>query len=802
MKRLSAIILMILSLLASAAAASELVKISKTDRQDSVQVYFSFDKTPEFTSTRNERRIDLEFFDTSSAPALSIIPPDDNIVKILPRPGKDRYALSLFFRYRPQRYTLTKSSDGNVVLEVLLGNEYSKSYQSLADKLKGLTLLERNASESSNPQLISPYTRDWMSFFSQYESSLAIHAPVKFHSPPFPIISLLPPGYKDNIRLLTPEMLELANQNLWDNLSEELLLTIKNTQDIESKKILALAYGEVLSKSGNFEDGYKQLYLLKEQYSDELLGTYAGYLLNHLVAVNGDAYSAESGFEELETTISPALPLAPYFLLSQIEASLATGNYPKLNHLLLTDNIALPEQIAALIQIRQADYWYAIDQQIKAKAAYQLLSDSALLKTLPYSLSSSCNINYDHKKFEEAETCYTTLASLVSDKELIGLINYKKNMAKLRSGDKTSLIDAFSHIENAFPRTEAGYRAAIKRNDLLFLESKSWGQEVLANYSKIARDANRRPIREEAVFKHALVNAILGETPIAIQLLQNFLREFLIGDVRISAQALLIQLLPKEIKRLVDEKDYIHALVLAKKNKEFFENNWIDGKLLIDIADAYNQIGVYDEAQRLYLYLITVLPVNQREDLYLPMIKATFAHGSFSLVDDYAAQYFYNYPNGRFRNQILFLRLQSLVASDRLSEALRLLPDPLPNKKEVYELAVSLYFRLDNFSKCIGTAHKLAQMKSTLSPREQFMLAESLYQTGNSLESEQEFGAITEENDFYEQSLYRLAEFARQRGEEKKALSLFTKIVEREKNSLWKQYAERELQFAKISNRF
>ena len=92
-------------------------------------------------------------------------------------------------------------------------------------------------------------------------------------------------------------------------------------------------------------------------------------------------------------------------------------------------------------------------------------------------------------------------------------------------------------------------------------------------------------------------------------------------------------------------------------------------------------------------------------------------------------------------------------------------------------------------------------MKKSLSPLELFLFAESLYQTGKTDAAEQAFHAVTSDNDFYEQSLFRLAEIARLGGDEKKALSFFTKIAEIEKNSLWKQYAERELQFAKTSAR-
>ncbi len=291
----------------------------------------------------------------------------------------------------------------------------------------------------------------------------------------------------------------------------------KTLEDEETKKLLALTYGEVLSRGGKFEEAFRQLYLLKEQYSDELLGTYAKYLLIHLRSVYQDPYIADNAYRSLESAIGNTLPLAPYFLLSQIETALSTENYKRLNHLLLRHDVALPKQIEEMVQIRQADYWYAIDQPIKARAAYQLFSDSRVLPTLPFSLCGYCNVTYDQKKFRDAATCYNTLSTLISDKSLLGLIYYRENMSKLKMMDHTSLIDKFTHIENNFPRTKAAFRAAIKRNDLLFLQSKNWGRQAIENYGAIAKAADSRAIREEALFKQALVPAILGDTNMSIQ---------------------------------------------------------------------------------------------------------------------------------------------------------------------------------------------------------------------------------------------------------------------------------------------
>ena len=801
MKYLLVTIILALATFLPKAEASQLIKVTRLDAKDLVQIYFTFDKIPEFKTLNINRRIDLIFADSELSSSLDFFPADEDIVKILPRPTKDALILSLFFRYKPQNFKLSKSQDGKIVFETLLGNEYSKTYEELAKRLKGVGELNRATTDFSNPSLQSPYKKDWMSFFSSYESPVEINVSLKFTIPPFPVIRFLPPGMDANLQFLSPDIFEIAEKGGWVQLEDKLRAKLQQTEDIETQKILALTLGEVLLRKGDFDGAYRQLYLLKKQYPEELLGVYADFLLTHLKTKYQDAYIAEYEFQTLDSTLGNKSPLAPYLYVAQIEAALTSAKYDKLNKLLLRDDVALPGDLQEIVRIRCADYWHAIKQPVKAFAAYQLLADSTLLRTLPYSLNGYCSSLYQQRKFPEAASCYEQLADIVADKPPLGLIAYRKTMAKLKTQGGPTLLNDFSLIDNTYPDTEAGFRAAMKKNDLLYLQNKDVARQVLEKFGEIADDADNRPIREEALFKQILIHSQLGETEKSVEMLQQFLREFLTGDVRISAQALLIDLLPGEIKRLVDKGNYINALVLAKKNKDLFENNWINSKFLADIAEAYSRIGLFDEAQKLYLYLIEIMPVDLRELFYLPMIQSTFSQGNYSLVEDYSAQYFYNYPEGVNNKEILALRLQALLADERLKDALKLLPSPLPENQELYGIAASLYFRLDNYEKCLDTLKKLALLQIPLPTREQFMMAECLFQTGALQEAEVVFQTIPEEYSLYEQSLFRLASLERTKGNEEKALSLFKKIVETGKNPQWKNYAERELQFAEASNR-
>ena len=723
-------VILLINILLVDALGAQLQKVTRLDTKDLVQIYFTFDSLPVFKAISSNRRIDLIFSNSTLPPETTFFPTDEAIVKILPRPEKPDLIISLFFRYKPQNFTLTKTTDGKVVFQTLLSNEYSKTYEDLAKRLKGIGELNRLAADPANPLIRSPFRNDWMSFFSNFESPVPIAVPVKYTLPPFPIIRFLPPGLANNLQVLPAETLEPFTMKTRGQFGEMLTEKISQTEDQEARKLLALTLGEALLLQGDIEEAYKQLSDLRAQYKDEMLGAFADFLLIHLKAQYQAYDVADDAYQALESRLGKSNPLAPYLYLAQIESALASGQLKHLNELLNRDNIALPEDLQKIVQIHRADYWNAAKQPIKAYAAYQLLSDSNLLRTMPYSLNGYCSSLYEQKKYHDAVLCYEQLNTQVSEKSLQGIISFKKNLAKLKYEENQLIKNELAQIEKAYSGTEAGYRAGMKKADLEYIRNHDFARQAIEKYKEITENSAQRSIREEALFKQALIHSQLGESAQCVELLQQFLREFLTGDVRVSAQALLIDILPIEIKRLVDHQDFIKALVLAKKNKYFFQNNWINSKFLKDIAEAYHQVGLFDESQKLYLYLIEVTPFEQREELYLPMIQSTFDYGAYSLVEDYSSQYFYNYPQGKNSIEILIMRLQALIADQRLAEALKLLPAPLPENIALYSVASSLYYRTDDYGNCLNILKKLALLETPLPARERFLMAECLFQTG------------------------------------------------------------------------
>ena len=191
---------------------------------------------------------------------------DDKIVKILSQHKNNKTVLSFFFRYPPQKFDLVPNEKENkLVIRILLGNPYSAALPGLSSRLSGLTIVERTTKDFSNPYIASPYSADWRSFFKLYEAKLDISVPVQYTVLPFPAIQFLIPDREKNKELLGSEIESLARQHLWNAIPPLLLELLDTESDSEIKKMLAMTYGDVLLRAGQFSDAYKQLYLLAQE---------------------------------------------------------------------------------------------------------------------------------------------------------------------------------------------------------------------------------------------------------------------------------------------------------------------------------------------------------------------------------------------------------------------------------------------------------------------------------------------------------------------------------------------------------
>jgi len=782
--------------------SSELYKMSKSGDKDSVQVYLSFDQVPTYENKLNGKRLDIILRDTRVSEKTSIFKENDKIVKVLVRPDKNDSEISLFFRYVPQKIDLSTGVDNTLVADIELGNRFTKSYQEFSSRLDGVTILNRQITDFQNPLNESPYAFDWKTFFSSYESPVTITPAIRFHIPDFPSVRLLLPGKTENTAYIPAEALALAKEGAWDQAGKVIEDKISQQSNIEIQKLLALTYGEILLRTGNFEDAYRQLYLLKTRFAKEQTGQMAAYLLSLLTAIHGDPYTADFELRTLADSITRQTPLLPHLIISIAETSLATKQLDQMEKALAREDIGYPEELEYRRELRQADFLYATGKSVKAYVAYHLASKMNDLNSQPYSLNGLCDTLYNHKSYSQAAECYDKLAELVDDRALLGMSYYRAAMARLKYSEYyEDQINDFSRIEDAFAGTEAGFRAALKKTDLRYLSRKDWAKTALLYYRALAEKSMYRAVSEEAYFKEALLYHFAEQNSESIDLLMTFLRNFRSGPVRPSAQALLIQLLPDELKRLINDEDYTAALTLARQNRNLFDNNWVDVALISELGHSYHQLGLYSDALRIYLYLVEISTIEEKEKYILPLVKIFYEKGDFSSVEDYSTQYSYLYPDGADAQEILYLRLKSLLSSEQIGKALTLIPVPLPNEEDFRFLASSIYFRNNQFEDVISAVEPIVQDDKTIPDSQLFMLAESYFQMERYSEAKSLYDLIKDSDQFSNQTLFRLSQIAQMEGKSEQALEMINTLSRSKTDSLWKTFAEKEIQFQSLNEK-
>lgn len=777
--------------------AAVLERIAVADNRDLRQVFFTFSELPQYNQKVSGKRIDLRFFETEAAHDLITLPEDDRVVKMLRQRRDGTLIYSFFLRYPPQKVTVTDTGDKRLVLDITLGGN---RYTPIGKETSGDESLfaEHTTAGASNPLAASPYRKNWLFFFRDYETAIDPMAPMFFSLPPYPLIALMPPGREENVAAL-PENARRADASS-GVLAAVLLEAIGKEQDEEKKKLLALTYGETLLRTGEFNGAYKQLYLLADKYKDEQTGIFAAYLLCRLRAQYQDAALAYFTLRDLQKKVLPTNPLAPWFRLLQIETALASSGTKAAGELLQKDDVAFPPEVEELRYLRQGDYLATTGKDIQAFVRYNLAAPNSERRIQPFSQNAYCNILYTHRQFADAATCYGQLAEIINGDPPLAMANFRQSMAKLHTNLNQPPAESFARIAYAYPGTEASQRAAMKTIDLMVLANPDKMEIARKRYQEIFDTATKRDIRAEATVKVAILSVLQNKTNEAVTLLMTFLRDDRTSGLREAATALLIQTLPDEIRRRVATGDAMGALVLAKQNRELFTNRWLDSSLLIDVAKSYQKLGIWREAQDAWLYLLEITGDPERERFFLPLVSASFERGDYSQVNEYAAQYAYNYPLGADQTAILHLRLASLLALRQYDKILSLLPTPLPDDREIRAIAATVYFQRDDFQATAAALRDEADSLPTV-PRNLFMLASSNYRLGSLKTAAALFDRIKDDKVYGNEATYLLADIARRQGDGGGEEQFLKQLAGKGEDSPWRRFAEKALKARQFTDK-
>ncbi len=792
---------LLLPLQSQARAAAVLQKITSTGEQARLQIFLRFSVLPEHSLETTGRRVDLFLEDTVQAADFVPLAGDARMIKMITRKKGTDLILSFYFRYPPQNVTVDVNREtASLMLDILTGNPFSAMYPDLSTRLKGVTLLQRNEVDYTNPLQLSPFTGRWRALFKEYETPVIIRPAVRLSLPPFPLAAHLDPGAPAG-KWLNPDLLKLAEKNKWKLLVREVRRQLETERDDDRRNRLLLTYGEVLVRAGEYEEPYQLLQQIRLTYPDTRLARFARLLFIYLQAEKEDAFLAFTELDSLVRDMGEDNPFAAYTTILQAELAIQTERYKEAGTLLRRDDIAYTGRAEFLRLLRQADSAYGQGRMIRALVAYmQLDRRSDIISSHPRSLANFSDTLYTHQRYGDAADRYQRLSDLLADRPGRDLVLFRLAMSRLKNGTpQRPVITLLLQIQNAYPGTEGAFRATMKQTDLQYLAGNLASREAIREYDQIAEKANRIELREEASVKEAVVYALAGDNQHAVTLAMQILRDFQSGRLRVTTQALIIERLPLVLKQLIRDGQYVRALVLAKQNRGYFIRGWLKTDLLYDLARAYTRLGVYDRAVRTYQYIFDVSDGARREKVYLPLLAALFEDGRYELVEDYADRFFFRYPRSPDLPRVFLYRIRALRRSGHLDMAARLLDrKDRPASDEIDLAAASIYADLGRWQDVIRILSRPGMAAVTAGGRHGYELAEAYFQTGRYDLARPIYERLQQEDDFRDLAMFRLARIDLEQGRKRQALNEFRQLAEKGKDPLWIKLAKEEIRILEL----
>lgn len=789
---------------AGAVAASLLKAVSRADATTTLEITLEFDQVPAYRLTTSGRKIDLELAETVPAAPLPSPAIDARMIKMVSTVKVDRSVISFYFRYPPQKVNAEiDKAAARLRLDILLGNQLSVSAPELSPGPRTGTPAKPQSAGPVSPLAETPYAKNWLSFITDYESPLSLSLSPRLTLPPFPLAAILAPQTGTD-HWLPEEIQTQGHDQRWALVAQMVLARIDQEQSEHFKERLVLTYAEAMVRAGEYRQPYYLLQRIMIQYPETLLADLADFLLIYQQGSRGDETNAYYELRDLVKKIKAQAPMPPAVNLLLAELALRTGRSNDAEQFLHAPDLIADPALSDLRSLRLADLLYAKRDKAKALTAYQeLAARSSLPQDDPMSLANFSDALYEARLYAEAAKRYQLLSDLLNSKPGQDLARFRRSMAQLRiPGSERMVRLDLEEIHVAYPNTRGGIRALLKETDLDYLGKRLQPDAAARRYEQFAQQAYVEDLREEAAFKVALVRHLAGEHPESVSRLMELLRGFRNGRLRTEAQALLIEQLPGVIKQLVRDGEYIKALVLAKQNKRYFINGWLNNALLYDLAKAYIHLGMYSETAQTYQYLFDVAAEGEKEKIYLPMIQSLFGAGRHLQVEEYADRYLIRYPDGRHRAEIFELKVRAMAENGEGSKALQLLNDPRnPQLPRLELLKGRLYFAAGQWQKTIDTLSQPA-VNDLLASQGMFMaLAESHFQIGQFDQAATWFDRILSRDPESEQARFRLAQIERARNNRQQALKLFRELAEKGKDPLWSKLAREEMAIMELRDR-
>ncbi|WP_306536362.1 tetratricopeptide repeat protein [Geobacter sp.] len=399
------------------------------------------------------------------------------------------------------------------------------------------------------------------------------------------------------------------------------------------------------------------------------------------------------------------------------------------------------------------------------------------------------------------------LIASLADKKFAPVLLVRLADILARQGKEMEAVAIYRNVSENFPDTKAKWQARMKLADrrLMAIEPATFAG-LVDEYLEITRNGDFI-LREEALFKAALLTSLFGEAPAGFALVAEYEKKFPRGTYASVARGMREELVVPMVRALAAAKDFPALVKFSQDNRDYLAKCIVDPDYVRSLVIAFADQGRFSEEAALFSYLAgKEWSAPQAPELYRRIIEAAERTGDIPLLEKTADDFLRRFPNHplalRYREQVASLdynrgdlakvasRLAPLLSGTGRPddvESLYLLGKSLEstgNKKDA-ERAMTLF--LSELRQRGGT--------SQLAPDAHYVVATARLARGDRKGAMEllRAGSASAPEALRDPFLYKMGEIARLEGRHDEAAGHFQAVVTGGKDPVWQQMATQAL---------
>ena len=767
-----------------AAQAVSLLGMSKEETPYHTRITLEMSEVPQFEMEKSGQRVDLLLNDADISGQLRKLPEDEAVVKILLAKKHHDLMVSILLR-RPPKQVVAESKDnpGRVVLDLYWADS-SAARPAVAFRIADMPPRKPGSGATDYAQQ-SPWDGRWREFFAEYRQDWTVPLSLRFTLPTLPAL------VTDENSPLWP-LQQYAEQGQYLSLQQaaEKMTGLNEDQTLRRKLLVA----EARLRSDALKTAVPLLDWLQDDPNlSQALKPRVEYLTAYGQAVGGQPIVAQLTLQPYLSQLSTDHPLLPPMSLLYVEAALASHQDQLALDQLTATKMTWPPALEKVAALRRADARTGLGKPGSTLDAYRDLAEvPGLFEHYLFSCNRAAFSAFKAKAYTFASDLYLRMIGPTEDLPGHDLILFANGESLYEAGDETWGLIGLERAALDNPGSEGSDRARLRMLDNKILKGGEMElAEAAIKFGQLASDSKYRTVREESFFKQALAHYLLAENQLSVKELMKFRRDFHSSALRREADLLLARQLPGVVHQLLADHNDLDAVVLVEQNRKLLLSGRLDRIFLQDLAKAFDNLGLYQRAGRVLLYMFDRMDGQpDQKYLYLPIIESYFKRGEFSEVTGFAGRYLDSYPQGEDAATIYALLLDAYQRQGKNDELLTWLHKPdRPTSPTLDIRAAWDYWRLGRKADVIANLERARKAGAKLQVKEMALLAESYFQVHRYDQAEKKYRLLLDDAEFGPQAHYRTAQLLLQRHQNKQAVTVLKQLVKQDRYGAWGKLA-------------